>query len=112
MKKIQIVVLCILVFLAVSSGITKIMLMPQDVEFFGEYGFTNAILIVFGAIQTIGGLMMVFRKTRVVGAALVAVTFAISAVLLILSGSVLAAIVTLVALGFLGLIIRQTLARP
>ncbi len=111
MKTVQIVVLCILVFLAVSSGITKVLLMPQDVEFFGEYGFTNAILILFGAVQVIGGVMMVFLKTRAVGAAIVGVTFAISAVLLVLSGSVLAALVTVVALGLLGLIVRQSLAR-
>ncbi|WP_126454745.1 hypothetical protein [Sulfuriflexus mobilis] len=39
--------LAILVFLAASSGVTKIMLMPQDVEFFGNYGFTNPILMLF-----------------------------------------------------------------
>ncbi len=38
MKYLKIVIVCILVFLAVSSGITKIMLMEQDVVFFGKYG--------------------------------------------------------------------------
>jgi hypothetical protein len=44
------VILIILVLLAISSGATKIMLMQQDVEFFGNYGFTNSMLITYGAI--------------------------------------------------------------
>lgn len=102
-------ILCLLVFLAVSSGITKVMLMPQDVDFFGKYGFTNPLLIMFGAIQVVCGLMMIFIKTRIVGAAVVAVTFAISAVVLVLAGSVPATIATLVALALLGWTIRNAL---
>jgi hypothetical protein len=102
MKPIQIAVLCILVFLAVSWGITKILLMPQDAEFFGKYGFTSILLGMFGAVQVIGGVMMVFHRTRLIGAAIVAITFAISAVLLIMEGNVPFTIATLAALVFLG----------
>ncbi len=108
MKKFQIVVLSILVFLAVSSGVTKILLMPQDAVFFGKYGFTSLLLIAFGATQVVGGLMMLALKTREIGAAIVAVTFAISAVLLILEGSVPTTIATFIALAFLGLTIKWT----
>lgn len=111
MKYIPIVILAILVFLAVSSGVTKIALMQQDVEFFGKYGFTDPLLMLFGATQVIGGLMLTFLRTRVAGAVIVAVTFAITAVALILAGSIPTTIVTLVAIGLLGLIIRQSLAR-
>ena len=110
MKYIPIVILGLLVFLAISSGLTKILLMPQDVEFFGKYGFTTFLLILFGALQVIGGLLLVFLKTRILGAAIVAVTFSISAVVLILAGSVPATIATLVTLGLLGWTIRHTLA--
>jgi hypothetical protein len=110
MKVLQIVILAILVFLAVSSGVTKIMLMQQDMVFFGKYGFTNPLLVIFGAVQVIGGLMMVFAKVRVIGAVVVAVTFVISAVLLAIEGSVPATITTLIALVFLGFTIQRTLA--
>lgn len=110
MKVLQIVILAILVFLAVSSGVTKIMLMQQDMVFFGKYGFTNPLLVIFGAVQVIGGLMMVFAKVRVIGAVVVAVTFVISAVLLAIEGSVPAMITTLIALVFLGFAIQRTLA--
>ena len=110
MKVPQIVILAVLVFLAVSSGVTKIMLMPQDVMFFGDYGFTNPLLVIFGAVQVIGGLMMMFVRTRVICANAVAITFVISVVVLVLAGSVGPTIATLLALVFLGLTIRRTLA--
>lgn len=109
MKVPQIVTLAVLVFLAVSSGVTKIMLVPQDVMFFGEYGFTNPLLVIFGAVQVVGGLMM-FVRTRMIGASAVAITFVISVVVLVLAGSVGPTIATLLALVFLGLTIRRTLA--
>ena len=78
------VILAILVFLAISSGITKIILMQQDVEFFGKYGFTNSILIAYGAVQLLGGILLALPKSRIIGATLVAITFLVSAVVLIM----------------------------
>jgi len=71
-------ILVLLIFLSILSGVTKVALMPEDVEFFGRYGFSSPLLIAFGATQLIGGVLMPFRKTRFVGAAIVAVTFLIS----------------------------------
>lgn len=99
--------LVILVFLAVSSGITKTMLMQQDVEFFGQYGFTNPILIAFGITQILGGFLLVMPKTRVIGAVIVAITFLISAVVLIMAGNFPVAILTIFFTLFLGYIIKQ-----
>ena len=103
------VILAILVALAVSSGVTKIMLMDQDVEFFGSYGFTNPILIAYGAVQLIGGVLLVLPKTRIIGALVVAVTFLVSAVVLVMAGNVPVAIITLICIALLGVIIKQSL---
>jgi len=97
MKYFWVAVLVILTFLALSSGVTKVMLMPQDVEFFGKYGFSDPILMLYGAVQLIGGVLLPFKKTRVVGAAIVAVTFLISLLVLILEGNIPVSIVTAVA---------------
>ena len=105
------VILAILVFLAISSGVTKIMLMPQDVEFFAAYGFTNPILIAYGATQLIGGILLIIQKTRFFGAVVVAITFFISAVVLIIAGNVLFTIFSFIALTMLGVIMRQSLKR-
>jgi hypothetical protein len=96
MKIVFNVVLAVLVLLAVSSGITKIMLMPQDVVFFGRYGFTDPILIAFGCSQLVGGVLLAIPKTRVVGAMVVAITFVISAGVLFMAGKIPITLVTIV----------------
>ena len=103
------VVLVILIFLAVSSGITKIMLMPQDVEFFGKYGFTDPILIAYGATQLLGGILLIMSKSRIIGAVLIAITFLISAVVLAMDGNIPVTIITLIFVFLLGFVIKQSL---
>jgi len=90
------VVLTILTLLAISSGITKLLLMQQDVEFFARYGFSDAMIIAFGAIQLIGGILMPLRKTRFIGAVVVASTFIVSLVLLLIDGNLPVSIITVV----------------
>lgn len=103
------VILVILVSLAVSSGGTKIMLMQQDVEFFGQYGFTNPILIAFGVTQLVGGVLLAIAKTRIVGALIVMFTFLISLVVLVIAGDIPVAIVTFISVLFLVFIISQSI---
>jgi hypothetical protein len=92
----------------VSSGITKIQLMQQDVNFFGKYGFSNPILIAYGLVQLIGGLLLVFTITRFVGATIVAITFLISLVMLLMEGNILVSIATVIATLLLGVIMKQS----
>ena len=101
--------LAILVFLATSSGITKIMLMPQEVEFFGNYGFTGPLIIIYGASQLLGGIMLIIKKTRFVGAIIVAITFTISAVVLIMADKFGVTIITFIAILLLGVVMKRSL---
>jgi len=107
LKYVSIVILVILIFLAVSSGVSKTLLVQQDVDFFGKYGFSNPALIAFGLVQLVGGGLMAFKKTRFVGAAIVAVTFLVSLVLLLLEGNIPVSIVTAVATLLLGVVMKQ-----
>jgi hypothetical protein len=91
------ILLIVLALLAVSSGMSKILLMQQEVEFFGRYGFSTPMLIVFGAVQLIGGILMPFKKTRFAGAAIVAGTFLVSLAMLLIAGNIAISIVTLIA---------------
>ncbi len=87
------------------------MLLPQDVEFFGRYGFTNPILVAYGAVQIIGGILLVIPKTRFVGAIIVAITFLISLVVLVMDGNILFSIFTVVATLLLGAIMQHSHAK-
>ncbi len=102
------IMIVILIILALSSGSTKVMLMPQEVEFFGAYGFTNTILIIFGASQVVGGALMIPLKTRMYGSIIVAITFIVSLVVLFLAGSLVPAVITLIATVWLGLVAKQS----
>lgn len=108
MKAVSIGILAILTLLAVSSGITKILLMPQDVDFFGKYGFSDPLLIAYGSVQLLGGLLLVFTKTRFAGAAIVAVTFLVSLALLLMEGNVPVSIVTAVATLLLVVVMKRS----
>ncbi len=113
MKIASAIILVLLTCLAVLSGATKIALLQQEVEFFGKYGFSNPMLIAFGATQLTGGVLMPFRKTRFSGAAIVAITFLVSLVLLLIDGNIPVSIVTAVATLLLGIVMKRSWkARP
>lgn len=108
MKIAYTILLVILTFLAISAGITKVMLMQRDVDFFGRYGFSDLILIVYGTAQVIGGALIPFNKTRFVGAAIVAITFLVSLVVLLMDGNIPVSIVTIVMTLLLGVVMKQS----
>ena len=107
MKAVSAIIVGILVLLAVSSGVTKILLMQQEVAFFGKYGFSNPILIAYGLTQLVGGLLMIVKRTRFAGAAIVAITFLVSLVLLLIEGNIPVSIITLVATLLCGVVMKQ-----
>ena len=108
MKVLSAIILVLLILLAVASGAAKIALMQQEVEFFGKYGFSSSILIAFGIAQLLGGLLMVLKKTRFTGAAIVAITFLMSLILLLLDGNIPVSIVTAIATVMLGMVMKRS----
>jgi hypothetical protein len=111
MNLVRLIVIAILALLAAFSGATKIMLMEQEVAFFGSFGFTHPMLIAFGIAQLVGSLMLIARSTRLYGALLIAASFAISAGLLLMAGSLAAATITLIAIGALAWIAFELIRR-
>ena len=108
MKIAYLVLIGLLVFLAGSSGLTKIMLMDQEVEFFGKFGVAGPLIIGFGIVQLIGAVLLIFTRTRITGAVLIAITFVMSAYMLIVEGNWPFTIATLLALVLLGSVISKT----
>ncbi len=108
MKSVSSAILVILVLLAVWSGTTKLLLMQQDVNFFIRLGFTRLMLMTFGLAQVLGGLLMVFAKTRFVGTAVIATTFLVTLVMLIVDGNLAIGILTVIAILLLGVVMKQS----
>ena len=87
MKVLRIVNLVLLVLLSVTSGITKVIQMPEELKFFRDVGFSSTILVMFGVAQLVGGVLLISPKMRKLGAIIVGVTFGISTILIFKSGN-------------------------
>ena len=110
MKIVMTMILLLLVLLSISSGINKIMLMPQEVEFFGGAGMSNMVIIAFGAVQVMGGSLLIAPKSRLWGVFVMVVTFTISTVLILIGGSIGFVLYSILPIILLGLIARDHLA--
>ena len=64
------------------------MKVPEEMEFFQGVGFSENLLVLFGATQLIGGALLIFRQTRTAGATIVAVTFCISTIAIFMAGNI------------------------
>ena len=108
MKLIWTITLVLLTFLALSSGIAKMLLLQQEVDVFANYGFSNPLLIAFGALQFAGGVFLVFGRTRFIGAALVAATFLVSLIVLFMEGNVVMSVITMLVTAALAVVMLRS----
>ena len=73
-------------FLGITAGIPKVMRLPAEVTFFDNAGLSGPTIVVFGVLQMIGGVLLLFPKTRTWAAASTAIMFFSSAVMVLVSG--------------------------
>lgn len=85
--------------LSIAAGAAKVALVPEETAFLSQFGFTNAITMTFGAVQILGGLLLLIPKTRSIGAITSGLAFAVSSVLLMLGGNLAFAAVSLLPVG-------------
>jgi len=97
--------------LSVNSGIAKIMPMPPEVNIFGDAGFNETSLILFGIAQLAGGVLLIIRRMRVSGAVIVAVTFVASTVLIFMDARFAVAKFSLLPADMAILVIKTSPAR-
>lgn len=88
MKIVNLILLILLILLSVSTGVTKLIQMPEEMELFRHAGFSDTLTIFFGVIQVIGGLLLIPGQTRRYGALVMAITFVIATIVVFLKGMV------------------------
>lgn len=87
MQKLRTINWILLALLGIAAGVSKMMQTSQEMAFFqGEMGFSAEHIVIFGALQFLGGLMMVFKKTRLAGAILLGLTLFLSCIVVFMSG--------------------------
>lgn len=89
MKTLNLILLIVLILLSLSTGITKLIQMPAEMELFRHAGFSDTLTIIFGVIQVIGGLLLIPSKYRKYGALIMLITFVIASVVVFIKGMML-----------------------
>ncbi|MGJ8670530.1 MAG: hypothetical protein ACSHXK_13645 [Oceanococcus sp.] len=72
--------------LSIAAGAAKIALVPDEVKFLAQFGFGQYLTLSFGVVQVFAGLLLVFQKTRFVGAFVAGLAFMLSSLLLLVAG--------------------------
>lgn len=87
-KIFKIVNLVLLIILGISSGIAKIMRIPQEMEFFHEeMGFSVTIIVALGIAQVAAAILMLVPRSRTAGAVVLVATLIFSTVVIFMSGN-------------------------
>ena len=95
MKILNIVLIIVIVLLSIAAGIAKVMEAPQEVEFLQSFGFSRMLIMVYGVVQIIGGVLLAFLKTIKLGAIITILAFLLSSVLIFISGNLIFGLVSL-----------------
>lgn len=62
MKILKIINLVLLVLLSISAGVAKVMKVPEELQFFTDAGLGVNVLVFLGALQILGGVLLVLKK--------------------------------------------------
>jgi hypothetical protein len=109
LKFVNIFIVAAIALLSIAAGLAKVMQSPQEMEFLQGLGLSSFLIMVFGLVQITGGVLIAPKKTRLPGAVLVALGFAVSAVLIFIGGNVAFGLFSLIPAALAGMIIYQAL---
>lgn len=109
MKFVNIFIVAAIALLSIAAGLAKVMQSPQEMEFLQGLGLSSFLIMVFGLVQITGGVLIAPKTTRLPGAILVALGFAVSAVLIFIGGNVAFGLFSLIPAALAGMIIYQAL---
>lgn len=95
-RKIAAVLAYVLGALSIAAGVPKLLQMPQELAFLSSIGLQGISVSVLGLVQLAGGLLLVAKRTRAIGAGAAALVFGISSVALLLGGDTTIGLISLV----------------
>ena len=97
----------VLGLLSIAAGAAKVALVPEEAQFLRQFGFTDVLIIAFGVVQVVGGLLLVVSATRFYGSLICAAGFALSAGLLLAAGNLAFGAVALLPVLLSGILAYQ-----
>lgn len=103
--KITITIIAVLLgLLSIAAGGAKIALVPEELKFLSQFGFTNTLTIVYGIIQVLAGILLLIPKTRLYASIIAVLAFGLSVVLLFMAGNLPFAGISLIPVVLAGLV--------
>lgn len=88
------VVVVLVSLLSLAAGAAKILMAEQEVVFFSALGIDPRWMIPLGGLQLIGPILAVFKSKRVIAGMVMAAGFAISAIMIALTGNGIFALIS------------------
>lgn len=92
--------------LSISTGVFKLMQQEADVQLFEKIGMNATATTLLGAVQLVGGLLLILPKTRKMGAYIMIPTFILASVAVFANGMIGFGIVSIlfIAMAYLVLV--------
>ena len=107
-KTIMILITVIVTVLSIAAGAAKVMQTPQEMEFLQGAGLSETLIMVFGLVQTVGGVLLLPQKTRLSGAVLAALAFMASSVLIFIGGNITFGLFSILPVVLAGIVAQQS----
>lgn len=106
-----IVMIYVLAALSAAAGIPKILQMPQELGFLSAIGFSAVAVSILGVIQLSGGVLLLWKKSRLLGAVLAGVALLVSSIAIFLGGNTKFGLISLIPFAVSIIVIYSTV-RP
>ena len=108
MKILNILIIAIISLLSIAAGLAKVMQTPQEMEFLQGAGLNSVMIVAFGLVQILGGVLLVPPKTRMPGAVLATSALVVSTVLIFVGGNLTFGLVSILPIALASVIIFQS----
>ena len=108
MKIVNILIIVIVALLSIAAGLAKVLQTQQEMEFLQSFGLSSALIVAFGLVQIMGGVLLVSQKTRLLGAVLAASALVVSTVLIFVTGNLIFGLVSMLPIALACVIIYQS----
>ena len=108
MKTVNILIIATIALLSIAAGLAKVMQTQQELEFLQGVGLSSALIVAFGLVQISGGVLLVLKKTRLLGAVLATSALVVSTVLIFIGGNLAFGLVSILPIALACVIIYKT----
>ena len=107
MKILNFLIISIITLLSIAAGLAKVMQTEQEMVFLQSFGLSSVLIIAFGMVQIVGGVLLVPSKTRMIGAVIATSAFVASTILIFIGGNLVFGLLSTIPIALTCVIVYQ-----